>query len=286
MTVTPGSHQAADGTRLLTRHWGPTAEPWASILLVHGLGEHSGRYEHVGEAFAAAGLDAHAFDLRGFGGSGGPRAWVRRWSDLHDDLAAILAEVRAGTTRPAVLYGHSLGALVIAGYVLSDRPRPDLLVLSAPAIDDDLARWKHLVAGPLARLVPRLRLDNGIRSPQLAADPREGMRYEDDPLVQLTSTTAFGAAAFREQARVREALRRIDRMPVTTLAFRGAEDPVVPARALATFGRLGDVTVRTYPGLRHETHNEATGGRVLDDVLAWIRERVAASGGVAASGVE
>ena len=85
---------ARDGTPLLVRHWPvPDGRAWASLLLVHGLAEHSGRYEHVGAQLAAAGIEAEAFDLRGFGGSGGPRASVDRWSQLHDDLEERVAAV-------------------------------------------------------------------------------------------------------------------------------------------------------------------------------------------------
>ncbi len=138
----------ADDTELLTRHW-PADEaeaggawagaPWASILLVHGLGDHSGRYEHVGDQMAAAGLDVYAYDHRGMGGSGGRPGDVEQWSQFHDDLAERLAAVRAAAGgRPVILYGHSLGGLIVAGYCLSPRPKPDLVVLSSPALDDKL----------------------------------------------------------------------------------------------------------------------------------------------------
>src|SRR6185295_14484050 len=134
---------AADGTDLLVRHW-PADEaeaggawagpPWAHVLLVHGLGEHSGRYEHVGDQLTGDGLDVTAYDHRGMGGSGGRRGDVDRWSRFHDDLAERLTDVRtdAAGRRPVVLYAHSLGGLIAAGYLLSDRPKPDLAVLSSP----------------------------------------------------------------------------------------------------------------------------------------------------------
>ena len=94
------SHEpAADGTELLVRHWPAdeveaggawAGEPWASVLLVHGLGEHSGRYEHVGDQMTAAGLEVWAYDHRGMGGSGGRPGDVERWSQFHDDLAERL----------------------------------------------------------------------------------------------------------------------------------------------------------------------------------------------------
>src|SRR3990170_4306130 len=143
-----------DGIRLLTRHW-TAAAPRAGVLFVHGLGEHSGRWEHVGDQLAAAGLEAFGWDLRGFGASAGERAWVDRWSRFHDDVEDRLAAVRAALPgKPAILYGHSMGGLIALGYALSDRPRPDLLVLSAPGLADDLAAWKHAVAPILARIAP------------------------------------------------------------------------------------------------------------------------------------
>ena len=143
---------ARDGTALLMRHW-PVAsgEPWASILIVHGLAEHSGRYEHVGAQLAGAGLDVHAFDQRGFGGSGGPRASIDRWSQIHDDLEERLLAVRSiAPLRPLVLYGHSLGGLIALGYVLDGRAQPDLLVASAPAIQANLPMLQRLAVSMLA----------------------------------------------------------------------------------------------------------------------------------------
>ena len=156
MTSIEGHATTADGTVLLTRHWpvdgveaggawaGP---PWASVLLVHGLGEHSGRYEHVGERMTAAGLDVSAYDHRGMGGSGGSPGDIDAWSTYHDDLAERLGAVRAAAgTRPVVLYGHSLGGLICAGYLLTDRPKPDLAVLSSPGLDSTLPGWKRSMA--------------------------------------------------------------------------------------------------------------------------------------------
>ena len=182
---------AADGTDLLIRHWPPdeveaggawAGEPWASILLVHGLGEHSGRYEHVGDQFASAGLDAWAYDQRGNGGSGGRRGHVDRWSQFHDDLAERLAAVRGGAGgRPVVLYGHSMGGLVVAGYLLSDRPKPDLAVLASPGLDSTLAGWKKRLAPIVARVVPTLAVPNGIDGTTLSRDPSVGQRSRRRP---------------------------------------------------------------------------------------------------------
>ncbi len=262
-----------DGVSLLTRSWPvPTGEPWATVLLVHGIAEHCGRYEHVGAQLAEAGVEAHAFDLRGFGGSGGARASVQRWSQLHDDLEEQLVAARSiAPERPLVLYGHSMGGLIVLGYVLDGRARPDLLVLSAPAIAADVPLWQRALAGPLRRFAPDRMVSNGLDTTVLASDPAVGAAYLADPLNQHRTSVRFGHALFAEQRRVEVAL---DRLSIPTLVIHGGEDRLVPtdsSRALE--GRPG-VTRRVYPGARHEVHNEPVGPTVVGDIVDWIRERV------------
>lgn len=274
---------ASDGTVLLTRHW-PADEaeaggawagaPWACVLLVHGLGDHSGRYEHVGDQLAAAGLDAYAYDHRGMGGSEGRRGDVEHWSQLHDDLGGRLVAVRAASAgRPVVLYGHSLGGLIVAGYCLSPRPKPDLVVLSSPALDDELPAWKHAVAKGLSRVVPTLSIPNGIDGSTISRDPSVAAKTVDDPSCVKTSTVRMGAAGFAEQDRVRAAAP--GGLGVPTLVLHGLDDGLVPSAASEPFEGAPGVERRTYPGLRHELHNEPEGPEIVESVIGWLRKQVA-----------
>ncbi|MEA2619950.1 MAG: hypothetical protein QOC97_723 [Chloroflexota bacterium] len=270
----------ADGTDLLVRHWpaagsetaagsATTARPWASVLLVHGLGEHSGRYEHVGDQLARAGLDVSAYDHRGMGGSGGRRGDIERWSHYHDDLGERLATVRAAAACPVVLYGHSLGGLIVAGYLLSDRPKPDLAVLTSPALDSALPGWKKRLAGPLARVAPTFAIANGIDGTTLSRDPSVAAKTVDDPFCAKASTTRFGAAALAEQARVQAAAP--GGFGISTLVLHGDDDRLVPVTASEVLASAPGVERRTYPDLRHELHNEPEGEVIVDEVIAWIR---------------
>jgi alpha-beta hydrolase superfamily lysophospholipase len=263
---------ARDGTSLLLRHWPVEGgEPWASLLLVHGLAEHSGRYEHVGAQLSAAGIDTYGFDLRGFGASGGARASIDRWSQLHDDLEERLSAVRSiDPNRPLVLYGHSLGGLIVLGYVLDGRARPDLLVLSAPAIGASIPLWQRALVGSLKRISPGMLLDNRLEPNQLCCDPTVGAAYQRDPLNQHKSTVRFADAAFAEQRRVAAAL---DRLSIPTLVIHGGDDRIVPTETSAALAGRPGVTRRVYPGLRHELHNESDGPRIEAEVISWIRER-------------
>jgi alpha-beta hydrolase superfamily lysophospholipase len=264
---------ARDGTPLLVRHWAvESGEPWASMLLVHGLAEHCGRYEHVGAQFAHAGIDVHGFDLRGFGGSGGPRASIDRWSQLHDDLEERLVAIRSiAPARPLVLFGHSLGGLITLGYVLDGRARPDLLVLSAPAIDARIPLWQRALVASLRRVAPGMALSNRLDPDDLSCIAGVGEDYVKDPLNQHKSTARFAYAAFGEQRRVAASL---DRLSIPTLVVHGADDRIVPATASEPLERQPGVTRTVYPGLRHELHNEVMGPQVVQAELAWISDRV------------
>jgi acylglycerol lipase len=264
---------ARDGTTLLVRHWPvPTGEPWATMLLVHGLAEHSGRYEHVGAQLASAGIDTHAFDQRGFGASGGPRASIDRWSQLHDDLEERLVALRSlAPARPLVLFGHSLGGMISLGYVLDGRARPDLLVLSAPAIGASIPLWQRLLVGSLRRVAPGMLLSNRLDTDALSSDPEVRARYVADPLNQHKSTVRFAHAAFGEQRRVAASL---DRLALPTLVVHGALDKLVPTETSAALKGRPGVTRRVYPDTRHELHNEPVATRELDDIVAWVRDRV------------
>jgi alpha-beta hydrolase superfamily lysophospholipase len=264
------------GNVVATRHWPAGGRrKLASVLIVHGLGEHSGRYDHVARRLAANGIDVHGFDLRGFGASGGRRASLYRWSDYHDDVEARLLHVRElARGRPVVLYGHSLGGLVALGYLLTDRPKPDLLVLSAPALDSDVPRWKRGLARVLSSVAPRLQIRNGFDGSVLSRDPAVGAAYLADPLNYGRTTTRLGDEAMREQERVRASL---DRLAIPTLVLHGGQDSLVPASASEPLTNVPGVTRVVYDGLRHEVHNEPEWESVIEDVLAWLRQHLPAT---------
>ncbi len=263
---------AADGTTLHLREWPATGDPWARALVVHGIGEHGGRYERTARLLAEAGLDVTAYDLRGHGLSGGRRVYVRRWADFEDDVQAQLEALRHPGT-PLVLFGHSLGALIALTYTCSDRPGPDLLVLSAPPLEAAVPAWQRLIAPVLSRLAPAMVLANPISGDQLAADPAVGVAYFADPLVQPRSTTRLGAELF---AAMKTGRSRLDLLHVPTLVIHGGADTLVPTTGSEPLAAVPGVERRVLSGLRHETLNEPEGPAVVAGIVEWLRAHVAA----------
>lgn len=275
-----GTATTRDGLVLLTRHWAADGTPWARVLLVHGLSEHSGRYERVGGWLAGAGVDAWAYDYRGWGASDGPPGHVERWDDHLDDLGERIVALRAlSPDLPLVVYGHSLGGLITTGYLLAEtpaRPRPDLVVLSGSGLLSNFPAWLVAAVRVLGRIIPTYRPPRTRDDDVLSRDPEVGRRFAADPLLGRGSV-GFGHKGFRQQVRAQRGLELLAAggrpFPVPALVLHGADDGLVPPRAAEWYRPLGGVEVRVRAGLRHELHNEPEGEAIVGEVVDWIRER-------------
>ncbi|HEX5724607.1 MAG TPA: alpha/beta hydrolase [Longimicrobiaceae bacterium] len=268
---------SADGIPLHHLSW-PVAAPRAGLLVVHGLGEHAGRYAALARDLAPRGVAVHAFDLRGHGRSGGPRAHAPSFDALVHDLDRFRAEAAARLPAglPLFLLGHSLGGLVALRWLQSE-PAPALrgAVLSAPLLGVKLRapRWKVAAAGVLSRWLPALPLASGIDPDTLTHDAAYVRSYREDPLVHARVTprlyTEFMAAIPR-------ALAEPERVRLPVLVLVPGADAIVDAEAVRAFARrlAGDVTVREYPGFYHESLNEVDRHRVVIDLLEWMEARL------------
>lgn len=259
----PRTHPVV-GTQLI-RSWMPEGTPRAEIVLVHGLAEHTGRYERVSTLLAQAGFAVRGADLIGFGGSGGRRGYVRDWAHYLDQIQALVEEAKA-TGRSTVLLGHSMGGLLALEYALAERPAPDLLVLSAPSLRGG-TRAERRLAAILTRVVPILPVSNRRRGERLSRDPTVGDAYFNDPLVYPSTTTRLGHLMFEAMDRTRAAAGRLQ---IPTLVLHGDHDSIVPSTCTVALGALPMVDRRRYPGLRHELFNEPEGPEVVADVIEWL----------------
>jgi alpha-beta hydrolase superfamily lysophospholipase len=264
---------ARDGTSLLARTWPAAGTPWGTILVVHGLGEHSGRHDATGGRFAAAGLAASSFDHRGFGASGGRRAYVDSWDDYLDDIEDRLAASR-GAGIPAAIYAHSLGGLLAADYLLADRPLPDVAVLSAPALGGG-SSWLRSVAHALDLLAPTLSLSNPWDRAKIAREPQPPVVAEPDPRSLARTTGRLGHLVFRAMDRVNARLAERGGFPIPVLVVHGGDDRLVPTGSTAFLETYGSVQRRVYPDVRHEPHHDPFDGeRIVDEVIDWLAGRM------------
>lgn len=258
-----------DGLIQLRRRWSPTGTARAAVLMVHGLGEHSGRYEHVGSRLAANGYEVVMCDNRGFGESGGKRAYVDSFSQYQDDVEDQLAEVRA-LGLPTVLLGHSLGALISTGYCLSDRPRPDALVITGPPLAYELeGSDKALkVVGPLIRKVaPGFEVRDDWDHTVFAEDEQVGLTFLEDPLRVDFMTISLALETTGEIDRLGPIVGELD---VPVRAYHGGVDKIVPVDASQALDEVDGVTRTVLDGLGHEVLNEPVGLELVDEISGWI----------------
>ncbi len=264
----------ADGTEQLRRRWA-VEDPRAAMVLVHGIGEHSGRYEHVGAAFADAGIDVQACDLRGFGQSGGRRGHVDRFTQFLEDLGPQIAD-RRQLGVPVVLMGHSLGGLIVTTYLVthraSGRPGPDLAVISAPALEAEMPHWQRLAAPALGIITPTMFVPAAFDGSVLTRDTEVQDAFESDPLRVAGQTARLGCEILRTMKSTRASLDRVD-VPIYVL--HGSDDELVPPHASEALGRLPDATRRLWPGLRHECMNEPERDQVLAEIVTWLDAHLA-----------
>ena len=258
---------------LFRRSWVPP-EPRRLFVLVHGYGEHSGRYDHVGAWFAARHCAVHAFDQRGHGRSDGVRCHVRRFGDFLDDLERVLERVRVEHPKlPCFLVGQSMGGLVVATYALERRPDLAGVVTAGAALSVGAGFSALRILGfrLLRAVAPRLSLASGLDPQGLSSNPDVVRAYCADPLVQTRMTLSF-AVAFFDAAR-RSAARGAT-ISLPTLVLHGRDDPICPAWTSEAFaGAVPQGRFRIYDGMRHEIFNEPENEAVFQDVLGWMREQ-------------
>ena len=261
---------ARNGVVQLRRTWA-VEDPEAVVVISHGIAEHSGRYEHVARQLNASGMSVIGFDQRGHGATGGPQGYVTSFAEFHDDVEDHLGLARTFGA-PVVLLGHSMGGLVSTSYILdTERPRPDLVVLSAPALALSMSRPVAGAAAMLSRAVGRRSITLPLDPDELATDARVAETYLADPLVNLDQSLALVGAMVRAVRQVDETVTEWD-MPA--FVAHGADDEIVVPAASEVIGMQPGVERRLYPGLRHELFNEPTGPDVIDDVTSWVRARL------------
>lgn len=257
--------------------------PRARVAFIHGFAEHGGRYGHTLAAFAAAGVDAWVLDLRGHGQSGGPRTFVRAWSDYADDVEAYLRHIEAasqGPRTPLFLVGHSMGGLVVASALLTRRGRLPALAgaaLLSPllGVKMKLPGWKVAAANGLSRLIPSFRLPSDIDPDVLSRDPAVGRAYLADPMCVHSATARWFTECNAAQLRAHDGAARLGSDP-PLLVMHGDDDRLVDVEATRRFAaRVPGVSLRVWPGGRHELLNETNQAEVRGAILSWMDERLA-----------
>ncbi len=273
---------ARDGLALHLQRWpavGAAAPARGLVQIVHGLGEHIGRYEHVAAALNAAGWQVAGHDQRGHGRSAGARGSIVQDDDLLADLATAFDALHPAQG-PHLLLAHSMGGAVAARFVaetLAERPAGWSravagLVLSSPALDLGLSTAQRLLLATLGTMAPNLRVSNGLDPAWISRDAEVVARYRSDPLVhdRITPRLLRFMLSAAQQARSDAPHWRTP----TLLMWAGADRCVAPAgsAAFAAAAPASVLQAQPWPGLFHEIFNEPEQAHVFDHLARWLAQ--------------
>jgi alpha-beta hydrolase superfamily lysophospholipase len=267
---------ARDGTRI---HWDryTPSQPRSTVMVLHGAGDHSGRYAGLTAALVRDGHEVALLDFRGHGRSEGKRWFVERFEDYLADLDAFAAHVRSfAGGRKRFVVAHSQGGHIAAHWALAGGRDVDGYVLSSPyfrlAVKPPAVKtWASLVVG---KVVPHLPVNAGLSLAELTSDPEMQRWTDEDPLYQRKVTPGWFIASGKAQERLQSRMKEFDR---PLLLLLGTADRIADpeaGRSFAAAARSRDKQVVEYPGLKHEIFNERVRGQVLADVVDWIDARV------------
>jgi acylglycerol lipase len=270
--ATKGFLASTDGTRLAYRAW-PLANPDITFAVVHGHGEHGGRYQRFAQGMAAHGMATHAVDLRGHGESAGRRGHVDSWSQWVDDATTFIAHVQSQTEGEVVPLGHSFGGVVMLSTIRSGRlTRARRFIVSNPALRLR-ARVSPLLdraANVLSVIAPKLALSNQVDAGSISRLPEIVEAYRSDPLVHSKITTRLYAEWRRA---IRENLEHAAEIDVPFLILAGTADPLIdPAGSRELHERAPRTSeLVLLEGRYHEPFNDLGSDEVFALIADWLR---------------
>lgn len=261
------------GLPLFAQSWHPDVPPRGTVAIVHGMGEHGGRYERLAGFLNSLGMTVFAYDLRGHGRSGGPRVYVTHFDEYLGDTDIFLTHVRRRSgPLPLFLLGHSMGGTIAALYAATRQPALSGLVLSSPALrpGQDIPDWLIAVGRWVARALPRLPVHK-IDVRLISRDPDVIAQARRDPLNHYGGTPArTGLQLIRAMERI---LAEPSALRVPLYIFHGTADRLTApsgSERLYRDAASSDKTLRLYAGSYHETMNDLDRDAVLRELGEWL----------------
>jgi alpha-beta hydrolase superfamily lysophospholipase len=273
MRHTEGQFTTSDGANIYTQAWLPDDAARAIMLIVHGLGEHSGRYGNYVNYFVPRGYALYSFDTRGHGRSSGTRGYIARFDQYVEDIDQRAAEARSDwPSTPLFVLGHSLGSLMVLSYARQYPDRLTGLIVSGTALQDalEMPAWKRNLAKVLSHVTPSLKMNNGVALSGLSHDPAIAAAFKADPLTHTWGTPRLSTEADVVRAQI---MQGAPTWRVPTLMLHGGADPIClteGARQFMAQTPAGLVEYHEYAGLYHEIHNEAEQAQIFRDIDAWL----------------
>ena len=260
------------GSKISSQIWETENQPKGVIVLVHGLGEHSGRYStHFADYFSNEGFSILTFDLPGHGESGGKRGHIEHYEDFYKLLSAGISHAKKKyPSLPIFLYGHSLGGLITLEYSILMKPVINGVIASAPVLDvyEPIPPVKLALAKIMNKIFPSFTLDSGLNRNMLSSDKSVIERYNADPLVHGHTSSRMGMYITEKGAFVRANAKKVS---LPTLVMVGSSEGIVSKEAIHDFCEQSDkCSEKIWTDFYHELHNEPKKISLLKFTTEWI----------------
>jgi alpha-beta hydrolase superfamily lysophospholipase len=251
------------------------AEKRGAVLIIHGLGEHCGRYAHVAEFLNSNGFEVRGYDQRGHGRSTGARGDLPYEVALLDDAKFTYDDFAENNSEKIFLLGHSMGGALALRAAIEKIVAPRGLILSSPAVTAKLSLTDKLKLN-LGRLTPHVAVSNGLKIEYISHDPQVIADYRNDPLIHYKITPALANFILDSG---QESLKKAPNFSVPTLLLIAGDDRLVDsAGARRLFEKLPKETaeIHVYENLYHETLNESAEARaqVFADLKDWLFRQI------------
>jgi len=267
--------RSVNGEQLIGKLWGDPEQSRAIVVLMHGLGEHIGRYEHVAAKFVERGFAMLAFDQQGHGKTAGKRGVIDPDDSMRRDIEAMLRLAKQlAPGKPVFLYGHSMGSMESLYYGLKGQEKVDGIIATSPPLDPrTMSGAQRRLIKLVKPLFPNLAVNNGLKTSGLSRNPEVVRHYETDPLNHPKASVRLAAFINDAATYVRE---HADEWTLPLYLAHGSADPICPVEGSREFARkLGEkVTYKEWVGLYHETHNEPEQDLVIATMLDWLESRL------------
>jgi alpha-beta hydrolase superfamily lysophospholipase len=269
-----GAFRGAGGLDLFYQRWRSVEAPVAALILVHGFGEHSGRYTNVVDRLAPCGYAIYSFDLRGHGRSPGPRGHINTWAEFRQDVAAFVRLVtQLESACPMFLMGHSLGGLIVLDYVIRSPGGLRGVIASGPVLGEvGLSPLLFALSRVVSRVWPGFSMDTRLDASAISRDPKVVQAYRDDPLVHGLGSARLGTETTAARKWV---LAHAGDLRLPFLLIQGGADRLVdPRGSQAFFERVAstDKEYRVYEDACHEVHNDICAPQMLADLERWLEQ--------------
>ncbi len=269
--------KTSSGGSIFSQGWeADTVQPQGVICLVHGVGEHTGRYAHVGSFFCKSGFHMMGFDLRGHGRSDGARGHMDSIEDFMQDIDTLIAQARARYPGlPVILYGHSLGGILVLYYGLKRKPEIKGVVATSAGLRTAVENQpvKVAAARALGSLLPSVAIPSGLETAAISRDPKVVERYLADPLVHDKLSLGFGKIMLGV---TRWTLEHAAEFSLPLLLMHGKADRIAfPEGSIQFANALKDkCTLVLWDNAYHELHNEPEKEEALRTMLLWVEARI------------